>query len=155
MELENNKEVKKQAVSKLVLSSSRFLYLVLFVLILLPFQQCKSSGELLSTNNNGGYTIVNDQGTYDQRVKVEGFVYDMNSEEPLINAEVKYFCDRFLTDSNGYYSFEISTKSDVIPYLITSFIGYRTIETKPFPFANNIKINFFLELDLRDVIHCD
>jgi outer membrane receptor protein involved in Fe transport len=57
---------------------------------------------------------------------ISGFIYDANSEEPIIGATVYCESDNIGTATNNYGFFSLNIKSQDTTYLRVSYIGYKT-----------------------------
>lgn len=77
-----------------------------------------------------------------QGVKVNGYVYDLKTGEPLemANIAVKGTSAGTTTNENGYFSVDVPAAEDVV--LQVSFVGYKTID---FPLSGQAKVNIRLE----------
>lgn len=84
---------------------------------------------------------------YGQVGSINGYVYDLESAEPLemANITVKGTQQGTSSDENGFFSLEVAGKAEVTIQI--SFIGYKTIEMNVMPGTGSLQLN--LE---RDVI---
>lgn len=131
------------------------------ILLFLGVTYCCTSnrGELIPTNNKGGYKIMqseNKKDTKAQEVLIFGKVVDIQTKAPLSNTQVLIGCLKFETTSNGEYLFKIK-KSDIKLFIEVSSIGYKKIQTNflNFDSKNYFNINFFLSEDDKPLIDCN
>jgi len=67
-------------------------------------------------------------GVFAQTATISGYVYDLESGEPLemANVKVKGTSTGSISDENGYFSFDVSSPGKLI--IEVSYIGYKTAE---------------------------
>jgi hypothetical protein len=84
---------------------------------------------------------------YGQGGTINGYVYDLESGEPLemANISVKGTQQGTISDENGFFSLQVPGEAEVTIQI--SFVGYKTIELNVIPGTRSLQVN--LE---RDVI---
>lgn len=132
------------------------LKLLNFILNLIVFSflnlSCFAQKNMLSTRNSSKYMV--EYKTNNSNLSIFGKVVDIISKEPIPGAKVELGCGTTVTDSLGFFKFDLKKDLKDI-YLKCSFIGYQPIETHDFNLNHNsIKLDFFLSLDDRPMIDC-
>lgn len=123
----------------------------MWMICILVCISCKSGNRIIPSNNDGGY-IISNVGSKDS-LMIQGFVKDVESLNPIPGSVIKLHCTKVYTDDKGYYSIRLTRNLE--PFrLLTSFIGYRSIETKEFTSNNSLRVDFYLEEDDKPFIDC-
>ncbi|MFV0326681.1 MAG: carboxypeptidase-like regulatory domain-containing protein [Bacteroides xylanisolvens] len=92
--------------------------------------------------NEKGQSTVSPNSIFGSQIK--GIVYDSETREPIIGANVSEFAtsNSTVTDINGQYSLRVSSADQ--KKIVASYIGYKTQAIK----IGNLKVvNFFLVTD--------
>ncbi|MEJ5054290.1 hypothetical protein [Sphingobacterium sp. MYb382] len=120
-------------------------YLLINLIIVLLLISCNSYQNIISTNNNGGYTLQASSKTPADSVTFLITVYDINTKK-TINTGVHTYLFETVEIKNKYQDSRNSF-SDKPPFFTINAFGYKPMETRPISFkkGNFFTINVFLE----------
>ncbi|TEB41399.1 hypothetical protein D0809_25720, partial [Flavobacterium circumlabens] len=91
------------------------IFILLSIISIFILNGCSTKKQLMSTNNEGGYTINFGVGKLkkdDEDVIIRGHVFDLKTGKLLSNAKLKTGCFEFRTTSDGEYSFRTRNRQE-------------------------------------------
>lgn len=149
MEIPNCKKVKMRVVE---------IYSIALIAFCFSCGKHDKSIQPLLNGNEGGYQYsFKPTDTTQQELLIEGFVYALDTQEPLPLSTINFYCQTFETDENGYFTF-LADKDLTTPfYLSVSSLGYKKIETHHLSIKKNSILHVFFYLDTYNhpIFHCE